>query len=40
MIINAGIVKVYIRNNKQHFTEVDVNDWVINDESIRGVLGY
>ena len=40
MIINAGIEKVYIRNNKDRFTQVDVTDWIINDESISGVLGY
>lgn len=40
MIINAGIEKVVIRNNKNKFTVVDVNDWIINDESINGVLGY
>ena len=40
MIINAGIEKVIIRNNKDRFTVVDVNDWILNDESINGVLGY
>lgn len=40
MIINAGIEQVIIRNNKEHFTVIDVNDWVINDESVNGVLGY
>ena len=40
MIINAGIEKVIIRNNKDHFTVVDVNDWILNDGSINGVLGY
>lgn len=40
MIINAGIEKVVIRNNKEKFTVVDVNNWIINDESIEGILGY
>ena len=40
MIINAGIGKVYIRNTKEKYTEVDVNDWIINDESIAGITGY
>ena len=39
MIINAGIEKVYIRNNKEHFTVIDVNDWIVNDESVKGVFG-
>lgn len=40
MIINAGIDQVIIRNNKEEFTVVEVSDWVANDESINGVLGY
>lgn len=40
MIINAGIEQVIIRNNKDRFTVVNVSDWILNDESINGVLGY
>lgn len=40
MIINAGIVKLIIRNNKTQYTEIIVDDWVQNDESVRGVMGY
>ena len=40
MIINAGIEQVIIRNKKDRFTVVNVNDWILNDESINGVLGY
>lgn len=40
MIINAGIEQVIIRNNKTYYTVVNVSDWVFNDESINGVLGY
>lgn len=40
MIINAGISRVVIRNNKTTFTEVSVQDWIINDESVDGFLGY
>ena len=25
---------------KEKYTEVDVNDWIINDESIAGITGY
>lgn len=39
-IINAGIDKVIVRNNKTEFTEYDVNDWIINDESLDGKIGY
>ncbi|MGN0536491.1 MAG: deoxycytidylate deaminase [Acutalibacteraceae bacterium] len=40
MIINAGIEKVIIRNTKDTYTIVDVNDWILNDESINGIRGY
>ena len=40
MIINAGIVKLVIRNSKTQFTEINVDDWIQHDESIEGVMGY
>ena len=40
MIINAGIKEVIVRNNKKDYTIIDVNDFVINDESLEGVKGY
>ena len=40
MIINAGIDKVIIRNSKDKYTVVNVQDWVINDESLSGAFGY
>ena len=40
MIINAGIEKVYVRDDKDHYRMVEVNDWIINDESLEGTLGY
>ncbi len=39
-VINAGIAKVIIRNNKLEYTEVDVNDWIDDDDSLSGVFGY
>ena len=39
-VINAGISKVIIRNNKLEYTEVDVNDWIADDDSLSGVFGY
>ncbi len=39
-VINAGIAKVVIRNNKLEYTEVDVNDWIDDDDSLSGVFGY
>ena len=40
MIINAGISKVIIRNNKTDYTVVDVNDWIENDDSLVAAFGY
>ncbi len=40
MIINAGIKKVIIRNSKDKFTAVYVDEWIQNDESLDAVLGY
>ena len=39
-IINAGIAKVYIRDNKNEYRVIDVNDWIENDESLEGKFGY
>jgi len=40
LIINAGIAKVYIRDDKDNFRMVNVEDWVLNDESLEGKFGY
>lgn len=39
-VINAGIVSVYIRDDKDHYRVVDVNDWIENDDSLAGEFGY
>lgn len=40
LIINAGIEKVYIRDTKEEYRLIEVNDWVTRDESLEGTLGY
>jgi len=40
MIINAGIETVYIRDDKDNYRRIAVQDWVDNDESLIGVMGY
>lgn len=40
MIINAGIDTVVIRDSKEDYRIIDVNDWIENDESLEGVRGY
>ena len=39
-IINAGIKKIVLRNTKEEYTEVDVEDFITNDDSLEGVFGY
>lgn len=40
LIINAGIEKVYIRDSKYLYRIIDINEWIINDESLIGAFGY
>ena len=40
LIINAGIARVIIRNTPDKYTEIDVQDWIENDESLSGAFGY
>ena len=39
-IINAGIKNVYIRDTKDDFRKVAVQDWIEDDESLEGKFGY
>lgn len=40
MVINAGIEKVIVRDTDTEFREIMVEDWIENDESIEGIMGY
>lgn len=40
MIINAGIEQVIIRDTKDEYRIIDVQEWIENDESLEGVRGY
>ncbi len=40
LVINAGISRVVIRDTKDQFRIIDVQDWIENDESVEGVKGY
>ncbi|MBE6716996.1 MAG: cytidine deaminase [Ruminococcaceae bacterium] len=40
MVINAGIKEVVIRDDKDNYRIIDVNDWIANDESLEGKKGY
>lgn len=39
-IINSGIKKIVIRDTKTKYREIDVNDLIVNDDSLNGTLGY
>ena len=40
LIINAGIEQVFIRDDKENYRRIAVLEWVENDESLSGTLGY
>ena len=39
-IINAGIAKVVIRDDKVNYRVIDVQDWIEDDDSLSGQFGY
>ncbi|MBR5866986.1 MAG: hypothetical protein IKZ04_03650 [Spirochaetaceae bacterium] len=39
-VINAGIEYVYIRDSKDEYRKIAVEDWITNDESLEGIKGY
>ncbi|MBQ7160894.1 MAG: cytidine deaminase [Clostridia bacterium] len=40
MILNAGIAKVVVREDKEKYTKFNVHDWIVNDDSLSGNFGY
>ncbi len=40
MVINAGIKEVVIRDTKNDYRVISVQDWIDNDESLDGKKGY
>lgn len=40
MILNAGIEKVIARSSEIEFVEVNVSEWIENDDSLSGEFGY
>ncbi len=40
MIINAGIKKVIIRDTEDQYREIPVQDWIDQDDSLGGIMGY
>lgn len=39
LILNAGIEKVYVRDNAENYTVIDTAEWIENDDSLRMELG-
>lgn len=39
-VINAGIAQVIIRDTKDSFRIINVDDWINDDDSLSGVFGY
>ncbi|MDE5888794.1 MAG: cytidine deaminase [Bacilli bacterium] len=40
MIINAGIKDLYLRDSKDEYRHIEVEEFIKNDESIEGIKGY
>lgn len=40
LIINAGIKQVVIRDDIDHYRMIEVKDWIDDDESLEGIIGY
>ena len=40
MIINAGITTVIVRDDKENYRVLNVEDWVVNDDSLNGEDTY
>ena len=40
MVINAGIKNVIVRDTEDDYRIIDVQDWIENDESMEGIMGY
>ena len=40
LIINAGIKQVIVRTSKTKYLEIDVEEWVKNDELLKGITTY
>ena len=40
MVINAGIKEVVIRDTPDAYRIITVQDWIDNDESLEGKMGY
>ena len=40
LVINAGISFIVVRDDKENFRVIDVNEWIVDDDSLTGNFGY
>ena len=40
LVLNSGINRVFVREDKDNYTIYDTKDWIINDDSLSGKFGY
>lgn len=40
MILNAGITTLIVRDTKDEYRVIDTHDWITDDDSLNGTLGY
>lgn len=40
LVINSGVSKVVVRDTKDEYRVINVDEWVENDESLTGQFGY
>ena len=40
MVINAGIEKVVVRDTQDNYREINVSDWIEDDDSLSEIFGY
>lgn len=40
LVINAGIERLYVRDDHDNYHMIEVQDWITDDESLEGKFGY
>ena len=40
LVINSGIERIIVRDDRENYRIIEVEDWVTNDESLEGKGGY
>jgi len=40
LVINAGITTLFVRDTRDAYRTINVEDWITNDDSLEDILGY